>query len=272
MDYRFLEAADGIKGNIILTGFPFDSTTSFRSGSRSGPPALRHASYGLETFSPYQHNDLSSVSYSDNGDIELPFGNTEAAIDMIYKYASAMLKDGKKLMSFGGEHTVTYPLIKAYREHYKDFTLIVFDAHADLRRDYLGFKYSHACTTRLCTDVIGNENTVVIGARSYTEEEYEYSSNILHFSTDISSIPMDKIKKNVYISVDMDVLDPSVFPGTGTPEPGGFGFDRLLRDILYFRNLNIIGCDIVELSPDYDHSGISSVTAAKIARELLLSM
>lgn len=272
MDYRYLEAEAGDNADIVLTGFPFDSTTSFRSGSRNGPPSLRHASYGLETFSPYQHRDLSDVSYSDNGDMELPFGNTEKALDMIYEYAKEELSKGRKLMSFGGEHTVTYPLIKAYKELYRDFTLIVFDAHADLRRDYLGFKYSHACTTRLCTDIVGNENTVIVGARSYTAEEYEYSENILHFSTDISSIPMDKVKKNVYISVDLDVLDPSVLPGTGTPEPGGFAFDRLLRDILYFRSLNIIGCDIVELAPDYDHSGISAVTAAKIARELLLSM
>jgi len=272
MSSLFLEASEDVKNsNIVIAGYPYDSTSSFRSGSRKGPNAIREYSWNLETFSPFTKMDIHTKKYADSGDIELPFGDTKRAINMIYSNTKKLLKKGKKVISLGGEHTVTYPIIKAYSEFYDDFIMIVFDAHADLRDNYLGVKYSHACAMNLCSGVIGSKRICQFGIRSYTKEEYEYSPNMLHFSDNLNDFDFNKIKnKRIYISIDIDALDSSVVPGTGTPEPGGLFFREFMDFLLKFSNYEVIGCDLVELAPDYDPSGISAAAASKITRELIL--
>lgn len=272
MSSLFLESSADIKNSdIVITGYPFDSTSSFRSGSRKGPDAIREYSWNLETFSPFTKRDIHEKLYADAGNIELPFGDTSKALKMIYSNTKKLLKKGKKIISLGGEHTVTYPIIKAYSEFFDDFIMIVFDAHADLRTEYLGVKYSHACAVRLCADIIGPKRICQLGIRSYTKEEYEYSPNMLHFSDNLKDFDFSIIKgKKLYISIDIDALDSSVVPGTGTPEPGGLFFKEFMDFLIKMSGNEIIGCDLVELSPDYDHSGISAAAASKIARELIL--
>ncbi len=272
MDYNFLESENTIENNdIIIVGYPYDSSSSFRSGSRKGPMSLRYYSYNLETFSPYFKKDIHTKKYADIGDIELSFGKFELVENVIYENTLKLLELNKDIISLGGEHTISYPIIKAYKEKYKDLILIILDAHADLRKEYLRNKFSHACTTYLCSKVLGMKNIIQLGPRSYTEEEYRELGNTLFYSQNINDLDFSLLEnKNIYLSIDLDVLDTSVLPGTGTPEPGGIMFNELMDFIIKLSKYKIIGADIVELAPDYDMTGISSITAAKILREVIL--
>ncbi|HAF07302.1 MAG: agmatinase [bacterium] len=272
MIYNFLESSEDKKNSeIVIVGYPFDSTSSFRAGSRNGPNSLRFFSWNLETFSNYQKKDIHEKNYFDMGDVELPFGDIKKTNSIIYKTTKRLLNSKKKIISLGGEHSITYPIIKAFNEYYDDFILVVFDAHADLREEYLGVKFSHACVVRNCVKLLGEKRVCQLGIRSYTKEEFEFSKKLLSFNEDINSFDFNLIKgKRIYISIDLDVLDPSVFPGTGTPEAGGFNFKDFINFILKFQDNEIVGVDLVELSPEHDISGISQAAAAKIVREIIL--
>ena len=264
--------------DIVMFGAPFDSTTSFRPGTRFGPNAVRSESFGIETYSPYQNKDLEDINVMDSGDIELCIGDTNAVLDQIQERAAKILSDDKIPLMIGGEHLVTLGAFRAAAEKYPDLHVIHFDAHADLREDYLGVKYSHACVLRRCWDIIGDDRIHQYGIRSGEKSEFEFAK--LH--TDMHPFSLEDVpqivkelgrSKPVYFTLDLDVLDPSVFPGTGTPEPGGVSFDELRRAaVAVCSGLNIVACDVNELSPHYDHSGISTAAACKIVREILLAI
>jgi agmatinase len=269
--------SDYDKAGIVLFGAPFDGTTSFRPGTRFGPHAIRSESYGLETWSPYQDKDLSDTCVFDSGDIELCFGNTRRVLGEIEKRAAAILEDGKLPFMVGGEHLVTLGAVAAAVKKYPDLHIIHFDAHADLRDDYLGEKLSHASVIRRCHDLTGDGRIFQFGIRSGDRSEFIWAAGHTHlnkFSFDtLGEIIGSLYDKPVYFTLDLDVLDPSVFPGTGTPEAGGVSFEELrmaATDIC--RRCHIIGCDATELSPVYDASGVSTATAGKIIREMLLAL
>lgn len=262
---------------IVLFGAGFDGTTSFRPGTRFGPSAIRNDSFGIETYSPYQDRDMLDYAYFDSGDIELPFGDTEQVLSDIQERAEIILVDRKIPFMIGGEHLVTLGSVRAVSEQYDDLYIIHFDAHADLRDDYLGQKLSHACVLRRCHDIVGDGHIFQFGIRSGDREEFRFAekhTEMHKFTLDGLSETVESLKgKNVYLTVDLDVLDPSVFPGTGTPEAGGVTFDELRRALtLVCSELNIVGCDVNELSPQYDQSGVSTAVACKIIREMLLAM
>ncbi len=265
--------AEYIESDIVLFGAGFDGTTSFRPGTRFAPDAIRTDSEGLETYSPYFDIDIEDKSISDIGDLELVFGDTNKVLDTIYKTSQQILKDNKKPFLIGGEHLVTYPQVKALTEKYDDLHIIHLDAHTDLREDYLGQKMSHASVIKRCSDLVGKNKIFQFGIRSGLKEEFEFAKKnhyIELFSVDtISKVLPDLKGKKVYITIDLDVLDPSVFPGTGTPEPGGITYKELQNFLLTLKGLDIVGCDVVELSPTYDHSGVSTAVACKVIRELL---
>ena len=263
--------------DTVLFGAPFDSTTSYRPGTRFGSSTMRRESYGLETYSPYQDKDMLDINVFDSGDIELPFGSPERALDIISERSATILADGKRPFMFGGEHLVTLGNVRAVYEKYPDLYIIHFDAHADLRDDYLGTKLSHACVIRRCAELIGDNRVFQFGIRSGDREEFKWGKEHVFtnlFNFDGLKETVEKLKgKNVYFTIDLDVMDPSVFPGTGTPEPGGVAFDELRRAAqLVCDNLNIVGCDVNELSPHYDQSGASTAAACKIVREMLLAL
>ena len=265
------------EASIVLYGAPFDSTTSFRPGARFGPSAMRHESFGLETYSPYQDKDMLDYSYFDSGDLELAFGSTNRVIADIAMRTDRILTDGKIPFMIGGEHLVTLGAVMAVTEKIDDLYIIHFDAHADLRDDYLGQKLSHACVLRRCHDIVGDGHIFQFGIRSGDREEFEFASehtfmNKFNFNG-LEDIVNQLRGKKIYLTVDLDVLDPSVFPGTGTPEAEGVSF-RELREALTFvcSQLDIAGCDVNELSPQYDQSGVSTAAACKIIREMLLAM
>jgi agmatinase len=262
------------EAGIVLYGAPYDSTASNRPGSRFAPEAIRRESYGLETYSPWQGRDLADIKVFDSGDLELPFGDTAAMVGLVRERAATILKDGKLPFLFGGEHTVTLGAVQAAAEKHPDLHLIHFDAHADLRDDYLGVKLSHACVIRRCWELIGDRRVFQFGIRSGERAEFEWAkshTSLRRFDFEgLERVLADIKDKPVYLTVDLDVLDPAAFPGTGTPEAGGASFTELMKAIRLVMGARVVGCDIVELAPGLDQSGVSAATACKVAREMLL--
>lgn len=260
---------------VVLVGIPFDGTTSFRPGTRFAPAVVRPDSYGLETYSPYLDLDMEDYNLCDLGDIELPFGNTTKALNTIYKTFAQIIKDGKRPLTIGGEHLVSLPIIEAFSKIYPDLCIIHFDAHTDLREDYMGESLSHASVIRRAWDILGDNRIFQFGIRSGTKVEFDWAKSHTYlqpFNLDsLEEIIIQLQNRPVYITIDLDVLDPSIFPGTGTPEPGGIDFNTLIFAIKQFTKLNhIVGADVVELSPHYDISGVSTATCCKVIREMSL--
>ena len=270
--------ADYSDARIVLYGAPFDSTTSFRPGARFGPSAMRHESFGLETYSPYQDADLTDCAVFDSGDMELCFGSAQAALNDIEARAAEILQDGKFPLLLGGEHLVTLGAVRAAAKKHPDLHIIHFDAHADLRDNYLGTGLSHACVLRRCHDLLGDGRIHQFCIRSGEREEFQFAKahTTLHpFGFDGLEQTVETLGKRkipVYFTIDLDCLDPSAFPGTGTPEAGGVTFLELLRAIRMVCTVNIIGADVNELAPSLDASGISTATACKVLRELILAL
>ena len=259
------------KSNIIMLGMPFDGTVSYRPGSRFAPEQIRLASWGLEEYSPYFDKHLEDCNFHDAGDLEFPLGNTKASLDLIQKNVEEIYKDKKRVFGIGGEHLVTLPEIKAISKYVDNIAIVHFDAHTDLREEYMGEALSHSAVIQHSGKIVGFENIKQIGIRSGMKEEFElmkkYNTLINNYSE------LDCLKnKNIFITVDLDVLDTSIMPGTGTPEVGGLTFNELIGWFKYLSNFNIIGADVVELAPDYDSSGASTAVATKVIRELLMTM
>lgn len=261
---------------IVLFGAPFDGTTSFRPGTRSAMSAMRGDSWGLETYSPYQDKDISGAMVFDAGDLELPFGNTAKVLEQIQAFARRILSDGKIPCMVGGEHLVTLGAFRAVYEKYPDVRVIHLDAHTDLREDYLGEELSHATVMRRIWDIAGDGRIFQFGIRSGEKEEFEFArkhTSLHPFDLNGFEDTVAELRgKPVYFSLDLDVLDTSVFPGTGTPEPGGVAFAELLKAVLKLQALHIVGLDVCELSPPLDISGASTAVACKILRELLIAV
>ncbi|HPG92216.1 MAG TPA: agmatinase [Clostridia bacterium] len=264
------------QADIVLFGAPFDGTTSFRPGTRFAPTAIRSESIGIETYSPYSDSDLTEKKVFDSGDLVFPFGNPQAVIDLIEKRAAAIVADNKIPFMIGGEHLVTFGAVKAVAKKYPDLNIIHLDAHTDLRDEFFGEKLSHANVIRRAWEIVGDGKIFQFGIRSGEKAEFEFAKKhnfIQKFNLNGFSEIVEKLKgKPVYFTLDLDVLDPSIFCGTGTPEAGGVTFNQLLDAVLLLNKLNIVGCDVNELSPHYDHSGTSTAVACKIIREILLQI
>lgn len=276
-DWSYLAAKDSYRdAKLVLTGIPMDLTSSFRAGSRQGPQAVRSASEGLEEFSPYLNLDLADCPFYDGGDLLLPFGNLEECFERIEQLSNQLLQDDKLPVFLGGEHLITLPVVKSMLGFYPELVVLHFDAHADLRNDYLGEIYSHATVMRRVCNLIGPGNVYQFGIRSGTKDEFAYGkSNTNFYPFQVlprlkSTLPFLK-GHPLYVTVDIDIVDPSYAPGTGTPEPGGILPQELFRIFELLQGFHVVGCDFVELAPVYDQSGITSLLMAKIVREGLLA-
>lgn len=257
--------------DIVMLGMPFDGTVSYRSGSRFAPEQIRLASWGLEEYSPIFDKHLEDCNFHDAGDLEFPLGNTQKSLDLIEENVRQIYKDGKRVFGIGGEHLVTYPEINAVSEFYDDLAIVHFDAHTDLREEYMGEELSHSAVIRLSTRKVKPENIKQIGIRSGMKEEFEFMKKHNTLAKTYSDLESLK-NKPVFVTVDLDVLDTSIMPGTGTPEVGGLEFNELIGWFKYLKDFNIVGADVVELAPDYDASGASTAVATKVIRELLMIM
>ena len=264
------------ESKIVIFGAPFDSTTSYRPGTRFASSAMRNESFSIETYSPYLDKDLDDIPVFDYGDLELPFGAPENALSMIETHTAEILRDNKIPLMIGGEHLVSLGAIRAVAKKHPDLHIIHFDAHTDLRDEYLGVNLSHASVIRRCHDILGDHKIFQFGIRSGEKAEFEFAKEHL-YQTKFNFNNIEKIKdiikdSPVYFTLDLDVLDPSCFCGTGTPEAGGVSFLELLEAFKTVFSLNVVGVDINELSPIYDQSGASTALACKILREVLLNI
>ncbi len=268
--------ADFDDAQIVLIGAPFDSTTSYRPGTRFASAVIRKESFGLEVYSPYQDKELDTLTVCDAGDLELPFGNAARALDVIEEASDEILSAGKLPFLIGGEHLVTLGNFRAVFKKHPDVHIVHFDAHADLRQDYMGEVLSHATVIRRCHDLIGDEKIFQFGIRSGEKAEFEFAKKHVFqekFTVDTVDHVVAALKgKPVYLTVDLDVLDPSQMPGTGTPEAGGLTFDTLRSALMKVTQLNIVGLDVNELNPMLDPTGASTALASKLIRELLIAL
>lgn len=271
-------AAEYDESDIVLFGAPFDSTTSFRPGTRFGCKVMRSESFGLETYSPYQDKDLQDYKVFDSGDVELCIGDPSIALEQLRERTEIILKDQKLPFMIGGEHLVTLAAVKAVWEKYPNLHILHLDAHADLRQDYMGAKLSHACVMRRCWEFMGDGRIHQFGIRSGDREEFIWAKEghvDLHpFSLEGLEAAVELLTgQPIYLTVDLDVLDPSIFPGTGTPEAGGVGFMELLHKVLFIcSHANVVACDVNELCPAYDPTGVSTAVAGKLVREMLIGL
>lgn len=264
------------QADIVLFGADFDGTVSFRPGTRFGPSAIRKASYGLETYSWHLRKDLEDIRVFDFGDLEAGFGNVDVTHQKIYEFVLTVLKDQKIPFMIGGEHSISYPSIKAVSEVYSDLVVLQLDAHADLRQEYYGVSQSHASVMRRCYPLLKPKHLIQWGIRSGTKDEHEFAllhTNLLEADVKQLSEILEQFKdKPLYVTLDVDVFDPSIISGTGTPEPGGIDFKTFLEVCNVLKNSKIVALDVVECAPDYDHSGVSAVACAKVVRECLLTL
>jgi agmatinase len=274
----FIASSDDYSSShAVIYGMPMDYTVSFRPGSRFGPTRIREVSIGLEEYSPYLDKSLEDIQYFDAGDLLLPFGNAARSLEMIGDYIKGLLNDGKFPLGLGGEHLVTWPVIREMYAKYPDLAIIHIDAHADLREHYEGEPLSHSTPIRKAAELIGGKHIYQFGIRSGTREEFAYAKqNLNMYKFDVLE-PLKKVLpelagRPVYVTIDIDVLDPSAAPGTGTAEAGGITSKELLAAIheIAGSDVQVVGSDVVEVAPVYDHSEQTQITAAKLVREMLL--
>ncbi len=273
----FMASSDNIDlCEKVILGVPMDATTSFRSGTRLGPYRVREVSEGLEEYSIYQDMSLKDINFYDAGDLIIPFGNVLATLERAELVCSSLVNSDKKVFTLGGEHLISLPLVKAYKSKFPDLVVIQMDAHADLRSSYLGEALSHATVMRYVVEVVGSKNLFQLGIRSATRAEIEFAAQNTHiYLNELTTVVEDVINKvgarPAYISLDIDVLDPAFAPGTGTPEPGGFTSRELIEVLLKLADLNVVGFDLVEISPPNEKGDLTSILGAKIMREVLIS-
>ncbi|MBS4175382.1 agmatinase [Bacillus sp. FJAT-49736] len=266
------------ESQAVIYGMPMDWTVSYRPGSRFGPSRIREVSIGLEEYSPYLDRELEEVKYFDAGDIPLPFGNPQRSIEIIEDYIDSLLKDSKFPIGMGGEHLVSWPVIKAMYKKYPDLAVIHMDAHTDLRSEYEGEPLSHSTPIRKAAELMGGENIFSFGIRSGMKEEFQWAKeNGMYIAKFEVLEPLKEILpklagRPVYVTIDIDVLDPAHAPGTGTVDCGGITSKELLASIheIARSNVKVVGCDLVEVAPIYDPSEQTANTASKLIREMIL--
>ncbi|BAF59127.1 arginase/agmatinase/formimionoglutamate hydrolase [Pelotomaculum thermopropionicum SI] len=269
-------AGDYEQADVVLVGAPMDFTVSFRPGARQGPRQVRQVSYGLEEYSVDLERDLADYSFFDAGDIELPFGSVQESLRRIGLVAAEIIAAGKFPLFLGGEHLISFAVIKQAAKSYPGLAVIHLDAHADLREEYMGEFFSHATVMRRVADLIGGKNLYQFGIRSGAREEIEFARrNTNLFTNEVVKPLRENIQylkgRPVYVSLDIDVVDPSFAPGTGTAEPGGCTAREILQAVHLMGGLNVVGFDLVEVSPLYDPSERTALLAAKLVREAILT-
>ncbi|TDF92180.1 agmatinase [Paenibacillus piri] len=274
-----LSSDDYEASRAVIYGMPMDFTVSFRPGSRFGPPRIREVSIGLEEYSPYLDKSLEDITYFDAGDLLLPFGNPARSLDIIGDYVRGLLNDGKFPIGLGGEHLCSWPIFREVYAKYPDLAIIHFDAHADLREQYEGEPLSHSTPLRKAAELMGGRNIYQFGIRSGSREEFKYAREHINFYPFEVLEPLKKVLpelagRPIYLTIDIDVLDPSCAPGTGTAEAGGITSKELLAAIhaMAAANLHFVGADVVEVAPAYDPTEQTQIVAAKLIREMLLGL
>ena len=266
--------------SIGIFGVNYDGTCSFKPGARFGPEAIRQVSSCLETYCPKLNKDLQDVTYVDFGSIIIDKNDSKSVIEKVKIATNYLIRKNISPIMIGGEHSITRGAIEALVKKYPNLILIQLDAHADLRESYLGNKYSHACTMQRCLEVLPEKKIFQVGIRSGTKEEFKFmhcTNQLINFmpggnAQELKKALLPYSNSPIYLTIDLDWFDPSLLAGTGTPEPGGFFWNDFEEIIKTLKEYRIVASDIVELSPEIDKSGVSSIVAAKVLRSLILSL
>ena len=266
--------------SIGIFGVNYDGTCSYKSGTRFGPNAIRLVSTCLETFCPRLGKDLEDFNYVDFGSLEIDKNDSKSVIKAVKSATDFIMSKRLTPIMLGGEHSITSGAIEALVNKYPDLILIQLDAHADLRNSYMGNEHSHACAMQRCLDVLPEKKILQVGIRSGTKEEFKIMGQHNQLVKFLPGENAQELKKAllpysnspIYLTIDLDWFDPSLLPGTGTPEPGGFFWNDFEVILETLKNFRIVASDIVELSPEIDNSGVSSVVAAKVLRSLIMSV
>ncbi len=275
----FMGAKRSIKGcDVGIYGVPYDGTTSFRPGTRFGPSAIREVSCSLETYCPQLNLDLEKLCFADLGSLKIPYGDPDPVIKAVKTATAKLISQGLKPLILGGEHSITAGSVAATAQKNPELILVQLDAHADLRTEWSGSRHSHACAIRRCLEVLPSQKVFQLGIRSGTQEEFEELIEQKRLVPHHHGLPATYLEealqpykgKPIYLTFDLDWFDPSVMPGTGTPEPGGFLWQDFAAVIEVLKTHRLVAADLVELSPQLDLSGISSILAAKVVRSLLM--
>ena len=275
----FMGAQRGIdQSRVSLLGVPYDGTCCFRPGARFGPSAIREDSYGIETYCPQLDLDLEDINFTDIGSLDVPLGDAKLTLNYIRDATNILLKNNLKPLIIGGEHSITIGIIKSIITNYPDLIMLQLDAHADLRDEWLGSKFSHACTMKRCLEILPSKKIFQIGIRSGTKSEFlemNNSKRLIQHTLGKKAKSLEEALKSfkgrpIYLTFDLDWFDPSIMPGAGTPEPGGYFWGDFAAIIDVIKSHNLIGADVVELSPKLDNTGISSILAAKVIRSLIM--
>jgi len=274
------------RARFSLIGFPFDSTSSHRSGQRYGPLFVREASMNIESNGYSVDGFIEDVPVYDEGDLAVVHGDPVESVERLSKVVSEVVGEGKRVVVIGGEHVATIGVIRGLRALGVKPCILAFDAHLDLRFEYLGVKYSHACVMRRALEILGDIQLTYVGVRAYSREELEIARSkrnieiitvraveTLGLANVVAQVRRSLSKcESIYVTIDMDVYDPSHAPGVGNPEPGGLSARELLPVVAGVIDERVVGIDVVEVTPPYDQGGVTSVLAAKTLQEALIAL
>jgi len=268
-------AEDLSSAGAVILGAPLDLTTTFRSGTRFGPEQIRQVSESLEDYSPGLDRDLSDYKCYDAGDIILPHGLMEESLAYIKSAAGEFLRMEKFLLTLGGEHLLSLPVIEAAYQIHTELAVLHFDAHADFRDEYMGVRLSHATVIKRVADVVGGSSIFQLGIRSGSRDELKNARSQTNFYDGGIVSSLEEVipavgQRPVYITLDIDVIDPAYAPGTGSPEPCGCTPREIIQALYLLKDIHVVGMDLVEVSPAYDPSWRTSILAAKLVREAIL--
>jgi agmatinase len=268
------------KADYVILGVPFDVTSTYRTGARFGPTAIRQASLNIETYSFRTGIDVEDIKIHDLGDLHVS-PDTAKTLEMLQLVIKDILKTGKIPITIGGEHTITYGIAKALGKTASKTAIVSFDAHLDLRNEYSGLKMSHTTFMRRTNEEVKPAKIIEIGTRAVCREELKYAkeAGIEFFTTQyvrkegtdhVTKQLREKLEKyeNVYVSVDMDILDPAFVPAVQNPEGDGLEMHYLLDILNSICDKRVVGFDVLEIAPDYDR-GVSAVQAARVIFEML---
>ena len=260
------------EARVAIVGLPLDRSSSFIPGTRFGPDAARIGSANIESFSPYLKRDAAELAICDDGNVGLSFATPQTPLDEIRGAVGGHYDAGRKLISVGGEHTVTPAVISELAGRYPDLCVIQFDAHSDLRGDFLGEKWAHATAIARTLDYVPRANVFQLGIRSFWRGEEMEQAGVFPFDV---LAPMPTVcaeigTRPIYVTLDVDVLDPSVLPDVQTPQPGGVGYRELVSALAELSGRNVIGADVVEFCPRGPHPSAGAPLVAELVRELAI--
>jgi agmatinase len=262
---------------VILFGIPFEGLVNLRRGADRGPRDLRIASDSIETYSPELDRDLEDLAIADLGDCELGSGSPREQLDRARQQVADFWRPGRLPVMLGGDHTATLPVIEVLAPAIPELRILQLDAHPDLREEFLGERFNYASALARVMDVVAPDRVYQVGMRTGAREEYEkkaphlYPAHVVHPVEAVRTLLPELGRHPLYVTIDIDVLDPSEAPGTGAPEPCGLRTADLIEIIRLLAPCRIVGMDLMEVAPGFDPSGRTAITASWILREAILS-